>query len=753
MARASFRRRLVFTFVGLAAVPLLAAAVVVAWYSFQQSMAESLAHQRELAQRVRVQVESLFQHVESIINTSLSVSSFERLDRVGRQKVLGEILSQRFLFREAAFIGADGEYAQRLSNVRMTSDEMHLSEAERLVFMEAVSSSDPFYGPVYFDERDSEPLIMVGMPISESGSGRPQGVVSVELRFKAVWDLLSEMDIEGGQAVYITDTHGRLVAHPNPALVLRKSTLPVSRELRRAGLEEADVLMIMEQLLLGNREFLVIVEKPVQVAIDRAFDQLRHLSMIAVASIVMAIMLFLIISRRLLRPVAAISDAAKAIREGDWQSKVDVDHQDELGEMAAAFNSMIQRLTDTLKKLEEENHQRAQAEEGLARANERLETLTQFESGWIYWRNEEKDRFHYISPTCESFTGYTVEEFLQDPGLLDSIIHPDDRARWDGHAHKMDSAGSLVPEEFRIIRKSGEVRWISHTCRPVINDNGERDGRRGSNQDVTERKRMQELMVQTEKMMSVGGLAAGMAHELNNPLAGILQGIQNIRRRLSVDIEKNVEVARKVDLELEKVQAYFDERGITGFLNGIAQSGERSAKIVENMLQFARKPEAALLPENLQQLVDDTLGFAAVDYDLKKNYDFRKINVEREYDASVGSLPCIKSEIQQVLLNLFRNAAQGFQQMDASKTEPTIRVRVRAEGKHACIDVEDNGPGMDEAVRSRVFEPFFTTRPTGEGTGLGLSVSYFIVTQEHKGEITVESKPGSGAKFTVRLPR
>ncbi|MEJ1462402.1 MAG: PAS domain S-box protein [Candidatus Sedimenticola sp. (ex Thyasira tokunagai)] len=271
-------------------------------------------------------------------------------------------------------------------------------------------------------------------------------------------------------------------------------------------------------------------------------------------------------------------------------------------------------------------------------------------------------------------------------------------------------------------------------------------------QDITERKHMHNLIMQTEKMMTVGGLAAGMAHELNNPLGGMLQGIQNIQRRLSPDLEKNRVVAQELGLDLEKICLYLDQREIEKFMQGIRESGERAAEIVQNMLQFARKAESGLRPERLDLLVDRALELAAVDYDLKKKYDFREIEIIRQYDTTLAPVRCIASEIQQVLLNLLRNAAQALYKGEGKTEHPRITVRTYSQKGMACIKVEDNGPGMDEETRNHVFDPFFTTRPVGEGTGLGLSVSYFIVTQEHNGRMSVDSQPGLGAAFMVCLP-
>ncbi len=269
--------------------------------------------------------------------------------------------------------------------------------------------------------------------------------------------------------------------------------------------------------------------------------------------------------------------------------------------------------------------------------------------------------------------------------------------------------------------------------------------------DVTERVLLEQVMMQTEKMMSIGGLAAGMAHEINNPLGGILQGVQNIQRRLSSDLEKNHEVAEQLGLDLNCLQKYLQQRQIPKFIDGVRAAGERASTIVNNMLQFSRKSVGEMEKVSLLSLLDSTLELASVDYDLKKRYDFRTIRIVKEYQPGLSPVPCIPSEIQQVLLNILRNAAQAMQARGTNEL-PQITVRVYESNGWQYIELEDNGPGMTEEVRHRVFEPFFTTRPPGEGTGLGLSVSYYIVHDEHHGRLIVESSVGKGTLFKICLP-
>jgi PAS domain S-box-containing protein len=269
--------------------------------------------------------------------------------------------------------------------------------------------------------------------------------------------------------------------------------------------------------------------------------------------------------------------------------------------------------------------------------------------------------------------------------------------------------------------------------------------------DVTERVRLENVMVQTEKMMSVGGLAAGMAHEINNPLGGILQSLQNISRRLSPDLAANRDAARAAGIDLDAMKRYLDDRRISQFLEHVAASGQRASRIVENMLDFSRGGETRKAPVLLTAVLDRAVELATHDYDLKKRYDFRDIRINREFEPGIGPVVCVASEIEQVVLNLLRNAAQALA-AQGRQPEAVITLRLQKEGVHAVIEVQDNGPGMDEDVCKRVFEPFFTTKEVGVGTGLGLSVSYFIVTNHHDGAMSVESTPGKGARFTIRLP-
>jgi len=305
-------------------------------------------------------------------------------------------------------------------------------------------------------------------------------------------------------------------------------------------------------------------------------------------------------------------------------------------------------------------------------------------------------------------------------------------------------------------QKNGETCYEDITIYPLVANGVE--GAVIRIDDVTDKVRMDEMMIQSEKMLSIGGLAAGMAHEINNPLAGMMQTASVLTNRLTnAQMPANRRVAEEIDIDMGDIKTFMEKRGILNMLATMNESGRRVADIVSNMLNFARKSDVCISSHNMPELFDKTLELAATDYDLKKQFDFKTIKILKEYEDNLPMVPCGGAEIQQVLLNILRNGAQAMQEETMEKSNlpsPKFILRISRESKTdmLCIEIEDNGPGMDKITRDRIFEPFFTTKPMGIGTGLGLSVSYFIITENHEGTMDVVSQPGDGANFIIRLP-
>ncbi|MBR9912330.1 MAG: PAS domain-containing protein [Gammaproteobacteria bacterium] len=271
--------------------------------------------------------------------------------------------------------------------------------------------------------------------------------------------------------------------------------------------------------------------------------------------------------------------------------------------------------------------------------------------------------------------------------------------------------------------------------------------------DVSLRVRMESMMIQNEKMMSLGELAAGIAHEINNPLTAIMNSVQNIYRRTSMELPQNKLKAEELGTSLEQVQAYLQTREIFSFLDAIQEAGERSAKIVNNMLEFSRTSISERQLTDIGALIDHSLELAVNSFGLASATGKKNVRIKKEFYPNLPLIDCSQIELQQVFLNLIINAYQAFG-LDQTKStvEPMLTLRTRADSRYIYIEIEDNGPGIPESICRHIFEPFFTTKEAGQGTGLGLSISYFIITEHHDGTIEVETEPGRGTTFIISLP-
>ncbi|MCB1758781.1 MAG: PAS domain S-box protein [Gammaproteobacteria bacterium] len=271
--------------------------------------------------------------------------------------------------------------------------------------------------------------------------------------------------------------------------------------------------------------------------------------------------------------------------------------------------------------------------------------------------------------------------------------------------------------------------------------------------DVTERVRLEEMMIQSEKMLSVGSLAAGMAHAINNPLVGVMQTSAVLSSRLLGDLPANHRAAEEAGTTLQAIQRYLELRRLTPMLESIHQSGSQAAGVAKNMLSFARKREISATHQDIGVLLDQTIDLLTTDYHMKKNYDFSSIEIVREYQKSAAKVYCEASKLQQVFMNIMKNGVEAMAENRSEGAPARFVLRIRDDGEWVSIEIEDNGPGMDENTSRRIYEPLFTTKPKGQGTGLGLSVAFFIITQNHGGEMSLRRAPGRGCCFVIRLPK
>lgn len=374
----------------------------------------------------------------------------------------------------------------------------------------------------------------------------------------------------------------------------------------------------------------------------------------------------------------------------------------------------------------------------------------------------------FVSNNAFNMLGYRPEEMLADPNFWFDHIHPDDKPRIAASLAEVFTEGQRV-DEYRFRASDGRYLWMHDTLRLVRDAEGRPLEVIGALTDITDRKRMeealtakgieqqqligklraaQEQLLQSEKMASIGQLAAGIAHEINNPIAfvnsnmGSLQAyvatllalVDGYDRVVAGDpalVQRMAPVRAAADLD-------FLRGDVTALVDESVDGLRRVTEIVQSLREFSHVGETEWQLAELHKGLDSTLNIVA--NELKY-----KVTVVKEY----GHLPlveCRASQLNQVFMNLLVNASHAI----AGHGE--IRIRTGAQGDWVWIEIADTGAGIAPEHLTRIFEPFFTTKPVGSGTGLGLSLSYGIV-HGHGGRIEVRSRPGEGSTFTIWLPR
>jgi len=381
--------------------------------------------------------------------------------------------------------------------------------------------------------------------------------------------------------------------------------------------------------------------------------------------------------------------------------------------------------------------ERKRTEQALAESEERFRTVADFTLSWEYWMGPE-DEMLYMSPSCEFVTGYTRAELSADPGLIATIIHPEDRELFVAHRHESSNRedGSLG---FRIVRRDGEIRWIEHVCRPVRDQAGHYKGRRVSNRDTTERMRAEEDKAQLEsqcqqlqKAESLGRMAGAIAHHFNNMLAAVMGNLE-----LAMD-------------ELPKDTNPF------ACLSQAMMAAHRAAEVSGLMLTYLGQ-----VP-----VTHDPLDFSAAcrqGLPMLRAAIPKGVEVEVDFPSPGPTIEANEPHIQQILTNLTINAWEALADGKgaihlAVKTVDLTEIPTKhrfplnwqpQEKFYACLQVTDSGCGIAETNIDQVFDPFFTTKFTGRGLGLAVVMG---LTRVHRGAVTVESKLGYGSVFRVFLP-
>lgn len=526
-------------------------------------------------------------------------------------------------------------------------------------------------------------------------AGVLKGELVLECSLAAVLDILSRLNVGSSGWAYLTDETGRVLLGkaPDPAIfpgdpLTAQAPISETRWKVRVGAKASEFLAPL--------------------------NQIRDLTIWIGGLCGILVVLFVVFRvRSLTRPIKDLVEAAKVLEAGDLSGRVLVQSRDEIGDLSKAFNTMAQSLQVRDEDLKSRIEENAALLRNLAESEARYRSLLENSPVAILGLTREH-RIVTWNRGAERIFGHVSESVAGKP--IGVLFPPDREEEFRNLLTEVMQKGSARDFAISGITREGRRLALSLSWGGPFPDFWMNKEWTLVIRDVTEARRLQEQIIRSEKLSAVGQLLSSIAHELNNPLQAVIGYAQLLSRS-----PKNT----KEDLKM------------------IVDNSMRCRKIIENLLLFVRHGEVEKRPVPVQKAV-----LAAIDLLKYKLAKSANISVHRRFPAGLPPVQADFQQIQQVFVNLINNACDALSGWEGSKE---LKIRARRMGGKVRVEFTDSGPGIPLEVQGRIFEPFYTTKPEGRGTGLGLSVCRQIL-EEHGGAIGFRSQPGQGAAFWVDLP-
>jgi len=605
-----------------------------------------------------------------------------------------------------------------------------LEDVSKIWSFQVAKGGDELVSDIYLKPATSEPMQTITLPIIDSGE--VVGVLSADINFGIIMLSVMDIDVGGNGNVVVVAKNGRVVAHTNmeqvPELDLSKlavveAVLAGEGGTMRGYTDELGRQVFGSYMPIEELGWGVVIQRPLS-DIDAEVGQLRSTILWAVvAGMFLAVLVGGLMSRQITKPIQKLASASERVAQGDLSTPVDVKSSNEVGVLAHSFNQMIVSLKksrDELQQwgeeLEAEISERKQAEEALREAEEKYKKLVEATSDMI-WEADGMGTYTFVSPRIKDILGYKVDEVVGKKRTLD-FAPEEEKRKWIKRFKEVNAKREPFSGfEITYLHKNGSPVVLETSGIPFFDSAGNFKGFVGINKDITERKRMQEQLIIADRLASVGELASGIAHELNNPLTGVIGFAQ-------MALDKDIPDYLKKDVQI------------------VYSEAQRAAQVVKNLLTFARKHPPAKQLTSINSIIEKVLELRA--YEQRVN----NVQVNTQFAPELPEVMADYFQLQQVFLNIIINAEYFMIEAHngGNLTITTERVEDTIKASFA-----DDGPGISEENLGHLFDPFFTTKEVGSGTGLGLSICHGIVA-EHGGRIYAESEPGKGATFIVELP-
>lgn len=661
------------------------------------------------------------------------------------------------------------KYGANIAQTDKTSDYYQADEA----WWREAKQKGLYLGNVSYDESSGVYSTDIGMSIKDK-DGNFVGVAKAVLNIEGTIDIIKEAksgnSLQKTMELRLLTSDGKIIYSTDEFTPFAPVSGYLRDKLNAAGQEDYPGYFIGEgntptegrelfgyALSGGYKDYkglgwIFIVEYKTKEIFAPVARLKARLSILLVGMALCAIFIGLFISRAISRAVVKLMKASREIGKGNLNTRVEFKSDDEFGLLASSFNKMAEELrvsTTSIGKLNEEIAQRRQLETALRESEEKIRALFDQTFQFIGLMTPEGVLIEANRSALE-FAGVEASSVLNKP-FWETVwwAHSPELQEKLRLAVKNAARGEFVRFEATHCDKNKRLHYVDFSLKPVKNANDKVIFLIPEGRDITERKEseeqlrkayikvreMQEQLIQAEKLNAVGILASGVAHEVRNPLAIIVQSAHYLGQKISGK-----------------------EKDVTEALKMLQESVERTDKIVSELLDFSRASHLKLEALGINAILESSLEL------IKGQPVFKDIEIVRQMNPGIPEALVDKNKIEQVFINILLNAAQAsspggkifVRTYDKELDEPQECVGNRA-GDHfrkreraVIVEVEDSGVGISEQDLKKIFDPFFTTKGPQGGAGLGLSVSRNIVYM-HKGLICAQSRLGQGTKISVIL--
>ncbi|MBN2011564.1 HAMP domain-containing protein [candidate division KSB1 bacterium] len=661
-----------------------------------------------------------------------------------QKPLLEKLLGLEPAFRQLFLLNLQGDELLNVSRLsKLLSKELMEYDSHELLAY--VRQNEKYTSSIYIDKVTNEPMMIMAVPITDVFKDMT-GILIAETNLKFMWDLVSEMKIGKNGLAYVIDKQGNLIAFRDISRVLKRENLNHLNEVHNFSAEHIPIAenhvhiskgilnttVLTTHIALDLPQWTVIIELPIIESYETVGTALILSALVIFISILAAIVFGSVISKRMIQPIVELRDATEKIGSGQLDLKTNIHSKNEIGELAASFNKMVddlKRTTVTRDALMKEVNERKQIEKILKESEQKMKAILMASPigiGLII-----NDRIEWANDSLFRMTGYENNSLLgQNTSILYSSDKEYERVSHDLYQNTTISDNGHIETQW--IRNDGDIfDCILGAC--SLDPVDPSKGQIVTIVDISEMKRLQAKLLQAQKMEAIGTLAAGIAHDLNNILVGIVGYPEYLLLDMPVD-----------DPLREPLQS-------------IQTSGEKAATIVQDLLTLARRGVTNTEIVNLNTIISDYLK--SPEYENLCSFHSR-VRIITDLDSELLNIAGSPFHLSKTIMNLVSNAAESIRnegEILISTQNQYLDMPVSGydyvnKGEYVTLKITDSGEGISKDDMKKIFEPFYTKKKMGRsGTGLGMAVVWGTV-KDHNGYIDLHSIEGKGTTFKLYFP-